>query len=434
MNILIKNVTLLPMGEKIKPIENTNIYIVDKKIEHIGYLRGDIKVDKIIDGKGKVALPGLINAHTHIAMSLLRNYADDVPLHKWLTEKIWPVEAKLKAEDIYWGSMLSIVEMIQSGVTCFSDMYFFMDEVGKAVEESGIRGVLSRGLIEESGDNSEAINNEKLEDTKNLYNNWNGKADGRLKVMVAPHAPYTCGPSYIEKIMKLADELGAGIHIHLSETRKEVEDSFNQFNKSPIKHVHDLGLFKYPTLAAHCVHVSDEDIEILSENNVAVVNNPGSNLKLASGFAPVQKMLDSGVCVALGTDGSSSNNNLNMFEEINLAALINKGVTEDAVSVPAIKAIEMATINGAKALNWDKEIGSIEIGKKADLILIDMEKPHLYPKHNIVSAIAYSCQGSDVETVIVDGNIIMEGYEIKTIDVEKIMYNAEKSAKSLINR
>src|SRR5699024_11063179 len=274
-NILIKNVTLLPMGEKIEPIENTNIYIVDKKIEHIGYLRGDIKVDKIIDGKGKVALPGLINAHTHIAMSLLRNYADDVPLHKWLTEKIWPVEAKLKAEDIYWGSMLSIVEMIQSGVTCFSDMYFFMDEVGKAVEESGIRGVLSRGLIEESGDNSEAINNEKLEDTKNLYNNWNGKADGRLKVMVAPHAPYTCGPSYIEKIMKLADELGAGIHIHLSETRKEVEDSFNQFNKSPIKHVHDLGLFKYPTLAAHCVHVSDEDIEILSENNVAVVNNPG---------------------------------------------------------------------------------------------------------------------------------------------------------------
>ncbi|MCR2044659.1 amidohydrolase [Anaerosalibacter massiliensis] len=431
MGILIKNVTLLPMGKEKEPVENTNIYIVDNQIEHIGYLRGDIKVDRVIDGNGKVALPGLINAHTHIAMSLLRNYADDVPLHEWLTQKIWPVEANLKAEDIYWGSMLSIVEMIQSGVTCFSDMYFFMDEVGKAVEESGIRGVLSRGLIEED---SEKINNEKLEDTKKLYNNWHGKADGRIKVMVAPHAPYTCGPDYLKRIMNLANELGAGIHVHLSETRKEVEESFYKFNKSPIKHVYDLGLFKYPTLAAHCVHVSDEDIEILGENNVAVVNNPGSNLKLASGFAPVQKMLDKGICVALGTDGSSSNNNLNMFEEINLAALINKGVLKEATSVPAIKAIEMGTINGAKALNWDKEIGSIEVGKKADLILIDMEKPHLYPKHNVVSAIAYSCQASDVDTVIVNGKIIMEGYEIRTIDVEKVMYNAERCAKDLINR
>lgn len=431
MGILIKNVILLPMGKEKEPVENTNIYIVDNQIEHIGYLRGDIKVDRVIDGNGKVALPGLINAHTHIAMSLLRNYADDVPLHEWLTQKIWPVEANLKAEDIYWGSMLSIVEMIQSGVTCFSDMYFFMDEVGKAVEESGIRGVLSRGLIEED---SEKINNEKLEDTKKLYNNWHGKANGRIKVMVAPHAPYTCDPDYLKRIMDLANELGAGIHVHLSETRKEVEESFYKFNKSPIKHVYDLGLFKYPTLAAHCVHVSDEDIQILGENNVAVVNNPGSNLKLASGFAPVQKMLDKGICVALGTDGSSSNNNLNMFEEINLAALINKGVLKEATSVPAIKAIEMGTINGAKALNWDKEIGSIEVGKKADLILIDMEKPHLYPKHNVVSAIAYSCQASDVDTVIVNGKIIMEGYEIKTIDVEKVMYNAERCAKDLINR
>lgn len=434
MGILIKNITVLSMGENKNPIENTNIYIVDDKIQHIGHLKGDIKVERVIDGKGKVALPGLINAHTHISMSLLRNYADDVPLHEWLTEKIWPVEAKLTSEDVYWGSMLSIVEMIQSGVTCFSDMYFFMDEVAKATEESGIRGVLSRGLIEEDGENSRKINTEKLEDTRDLYNNWHGKADGRIKVMVSPHAPYTCSPDYLKRIMNLADKLGAGIHIHLSETRKEVEDSFNQFNKSPIEHVNDLGLFQYPTLAAHCVHISDKDIEILSKNNVAVVNNPGSNLKLASGFAPVQKMLDKGVCVALGSDGSSSNNNLNMFEEINLAALINKAVDEEAVSVPAIKAIEMATINGGKALNWEEEIGSIEVGKKADLILIDMDKPHLYPKHNVVSAVAYSCQASDVETVIVDGKIVMEGYEIKTIDVEKIMYNAEKSAKDLINR
>ncbi|WP_132995141.1 amidohydrolase [Sporanaerobacter acetigenes] len=431
MSILIKNVTLLPMGAKKEPIEDTNIYIEGDKIQYIGELKEDLKVDKVIDGKNKVAMPGLVNAHTHISMSLLRNYADDVPLYEWLTQKIWPVEANLTEEDVYWGAMLSIAEMIQSGITCFSDMYFFMEEVGKAAEETGIRGVLSRGTIEEE---SEALNKEKLDYTKNLYKNWNGKADGRIKVMVAPHAPYTCSPAYLEKIIDLAKELGAGIHIHLSETKKEVEDSFEQYKKSPIKHVYDLGLFEIPTLAAHCVHVSDEDIEILSANGVSVVNNPGSNLKLASGFAPVEKMINRGVNVALGTDGSSSNNNLNMFEEMNLAAVINKAVNESAVSIPAITAIEMATSNGAKALNWEDEIGSIEVGKKADLILVDMNKPHLYPRHNVVSALAYSCQASDVETVIVDGKVLMEKYELKTIDIEKVMYNAEKVAHSLVNR
>lgn len=431
MSILIKNVTLLPMGAKKEPIEDTNIYIEGDKIQYIGELKEDLKVDRVIDGKNKVAMPGLVNAHTHISMSLLRNYADDVPLYEWLTQKIWPVEANLTEEDVYWGAMLSIAEMIQSGITCFSDMYFFMEEVGKAAEETGIRGVLSRGTIEEE---SEALNKEKLDYTRNLYKNWNGKADGRIKVMVAPHAPYTCSPAYLEKIIDLAKELGAGIHIHLSETKKEVEDSFEQYKKSPIKHVYDLGLFEIPTLAAHCVHVSDEDIEILSANGVSVVNNPGSNLKLASGFAPVEKMINRGVNVALGTDGSSSNNNLNMFEEMNLAAVINKAVNESAVSIPAITAIEMATSNGAKALNWEDEIGSIEVGKKADLILVDMNKPHLYPRHNVVSALAYSCQASDVETVIVDGKVLMEKYELKTIDIEKVMYNAEKVAHSLVNR
>ena len=429
MNLLIKNITIVPMDGKEEVYKNANIYIEGDKITHIGELKEDIKADRIIDGKNKVAIPGLINAHTHIGMSLLRNYADDVPLHEWLTQKIWPVEANLRAEDIYWGSLLSMVEMIQSGTTTFCDMYFFMDEVGRGLEEAGIRGILTRGLIEEPGKEEE-----KLIDTRNLYNNWNGKGDGRIKVMVAPHAPYTCSPAYLERIIDLAQELNTGIHIHLSETKKEVEDSFKTFGKSPIKHVHDIGLFKLPTVAAHCVHVDDEDIEILKDNNVSPVNNPSSNFKLASGFAPIDKMLKKGVNVALGTDGSSSNNNLNMFEEIHLAAIVNKAVNMDDISVPAIVALRMATINGAKALLWDKEIGSIEIGKKADMVLVDMDKPHLYPLHNIVSSLAYSAQGSDVDTVIVDGNILMENREIKTLDVEKIIFNAEKSAKDLINR
>ena len=429
MNILIKNITLVPMDGKEDLIKNTNIYIEDDKITHIGELREDIKVDRTIDGKNKLAMPGLINAHTHIGMSLLRNYADDLPLHEWLTQKIWPTEANLRAEDVYWGSMLSMVEMIQSGTTAFCDMYFFMDEVGKGLEEIGMRGVLTRGLIEEQGQNSD-----KLLDTKNLYKNWHDKGNGKIKVMVAPHAPYTCSPKFLEEIMDLAKELNTGIHIHLSETEKEVKDSFEKWGKSPIEHVYDLGLFEFPTVAAHCVHVDDKDISIMKANNVNPVNNPSSNLKLASGFAPIDKMLKSGINVALGTDGSSSNNNLNMFEEIHLASIVNKAVNKDAISVPAIEALKMATINGAKALGWDNEIGSIEIGKKADIILIDMHKPHLYPIHNIISALAYSVQGSDVDTVIVDGKILMENREMKTVDMEKIMYNTEKIAQDLIMR
>lgn len=429
MGILIKNVNLIPMSEKREVIENTNIYIQDGKIVHIGEIKKELEVTRVIDGKNKVVMPGLINSHTHLGMSLLRNFADDLPLHDWLTKKIWPIEAKLTSKDIYWGSLLSMVEMIQGGTTAFCDMYFSMEEVGKGLEESGIRGVLTRGLIEEQGQSQI-----KLNETKELYKNWHGKGNGRIKVMVAPHAPYTCSPDFLLEALNLAKELDTGIHIHLSETKKEVEDSFKIHGKSPIRHVYDLGIFEVPTIAAHCVHVDDEDIEIMKEKNVSPVNNPSSNLKLASGFAPVEKMLKRGIPVALGTDGSSSNNNLNMFEEINLVAIINKAVNMDAVSVPAKSALEMATINGAKALQWHNEIGSIEVGKRADMILIDMDKPHLYPQHNIISSLAYSVQASDVDTVIVDGKIIMEKREIKTLDVEKIKFMVEKHTKDLINR
>lgn len=429
MALLIKNVTVVPMDYRNEVIENTNIYIQENKIVHIGDTREDIEIHRAIDGKNKIAMPGLVNSHTHIGMSLLRNFADDLPLHKWLTEKIWPTEANLRSEDVYWGSLLSMVEMIQSGTTAFCDMYFFMDQVGKGLEQSGIRGVLTRGLIEEQGKNQE-----KMRETRELYNNWHGKANGRIKVMVAPHAPYTSSPEFLLETCNLAKELNTGIHIHLSETKKEVEDSFKKYGKSPIRHVYDLGLLDLHTIGAHCVHVDEDDMNIMKEKSLYPVNNPGSNLKLASGFAPVDQMLKKGIPVALGTDGSSSNNNLNMFEEINLAALVNKAVNLDAISVPAISALEMATVNGAKALDWYEDIGSIEVGKKADIILIDVDKSHFYPHHNVISSLAYTTQASDVDTVIVDGNIIMEKREIKTLDVEKIKYMAEKHAKNLINR
>lgn len=429
MCILIKDIDIIPLDDKDNIIKNANIYIKGKEIFHIGNLRDDIQVSRIIDGKNKLAMPGLINAHTHIGMSLLRNYADDLPLHDWLTKAIWPVEDKLLGQDIYWGSLLSMVEMIQSGTTAFCDMYFFTDEVAKATVESGMRGVLTRGMVEDP-----KAPHIKLNETRDLFKKWDGEAEARIKVMVAPHAPYTCSPGFLLKSMELARELDTGIHIHLSETKKEVEDSFKAHGKSPIKHVSDLGLFDVHTIGAHCVHVDEEDIEIMIEKSVYPVNNPGSNLKLASGFAPVDRMLKKGLRVALGTDGSSSNNNLNMFEEINLAALVNKAVNLDAISVPAYSAIEMATTNGAYALGWGQELGTLEVGKKADLILIDMDKPHLYPKHNLISAVTYGMQASDVDTVIIDGKIVMEKREVKTLDVEKIKYMAEKHAKDLISR
>lgn len=429
MSILIKNVDLVSMNGKEDVLKDTNIYIKKNKIEYIGEVREDIEVDRVIDGKNKLAMPGLINAHTHLGMSLLRNYADDLPLFDWLQKKIWPIEAKMTGEDIYWGTLLSMVEMIQSGTTAFCDMYVDMGGVGKATEESGMRAVLTRGTIEDK-ENPE----EKINETRVLYNNWHNKGNGRIKVMVAPHAPYTCGDGFLLKLMDLANELNTGIHIHVSETKKEVEDSFCLHGKSPVQHLNDLGLFDYHTVAAHCVHVSEEDIEIMFEKNVFPVNNPVSNFKLASGFSPVDQMLKKGIKVSLGTDGSSSNNSLNMFEEIKIASIINKAVNLDAVSVSSMDALKMATVNGAMALDMIDEVGSIEIGKKADVILIDLDKPHLYPKHNIISALTYSVQGSDVDTVIIDGKIIMEKREIKTLDVEKIKYMTEKHAKDLIKR
>lgn len=429
MNILIKDIDIIPVNGTEDIIKCTNLYIEDNKISHIGKLRENIKVEKIIDGNNKILMPGLINSHTHLGMSLLRNYADDMNLNDWLTKAIWPLEDKLNEEDIYWGSMLSMAEMIKSGTTSFCDMYFFMNEVGKAMEQSKMRGVLTRGLVEDPSNPEE-----KLRETQELFKKWNNSLNDRVRVMVAPHAPYTCSPSFLVKTIELADELKTGIHIHLSETKNEVEESFKAFSKSPIKHMYDIGMFNHHTIAAHCVHLSDEDIDIIKENNVFPVNNPSSNLKLASGFAPVSKMLKKGIRVSLATDGPSSNNSLNMFKELNLASLINKAVDLDPLSVPASKAIEMATINGAYALGLEDDIGSIEVGKKADLLLIDTDKAHLYPKHNMIAAISYSACGSDVDTVIVDGNILMEDRELKTLDVEKIKFMAEKRARDLIIR
>jgi len=426
MNTLIKNARVLLCEDGRLLTKEADIAITGNKISQIGKIEENLEFQKVIDAKNMLAMPGIINAHTHLAMILLRNYADDMPLFDWLTKKIWPLEANLTPELIYSGSILGIAELIKSGVTGFLDMYFFAEETIRAALETGVRVYIARGLTDEEEGKEVHLN-----ETRRLYDEYNGR-DGRVKIFAGPHAPYTCSPRYLKKVIELAQELDIGIHIHLSETRKEVDECIEKWGKTPIKHVYDLGLFERPTIAAHCVHLNDEDIQILAESKVSAVHNPSSNLKLASGFAPVEKMLKAGVNVALGTDGASSNNNLNMFEEMHLASIIHKAVNYDAVSVPAEDVIKMATINGARALGVDDELGSLEVGKKADIILIDLNKPHLVPLNNPLSAICYSAQGSDVHTVIVDGKVLMENYELKTIDEEKAMYQAAEAARKLV--
>ncbi|MDO9592534.1 MAG: amidohydrolase [Erysipelotrichaceae bacterium] len=427
MDTLIRKVKLLTMAHGPIIQKDIDIAIDGGRIVAIGHDLEPSYYREVIEGAGKMVMPGLVNAHTHIAMSLLRNYADDLPFWTWLTEKIWPIEEKMTAEDVYHGAMLGIAEMIRSGTTTFSDMYFFMESVALAVEKTGMRANLSIGMIGDSA-SGKAMLKESLKFASERY----GSANGRIRIDLAPHAPYSCDSEFLKQIIEASKPMNLRLHIHLCESAKEVEDSHLKHGKSPVKHVADLGLFSRPTMAAHCVHLSNEDLDLLALHKVNVLYNPGSNLKLANGFAQIHKMLDRGINVALGTDGASSNNNLNLFEEIHLAALLTKGITGDSTAVNAYQALEMATINGAKALGLDDEIGTLELGKKADLIVIDLSAPHFYPRLNLVSSLAYSAGASDVESVMVDGRWLMQGSTLLTLNEKEVLRYADQAALKLI--
>ncbi len=426
MSILIKNIDIITMDSD-RVLRNSNLYVENGKIAYMGDDISDIRADKVIDGRDKLLMPGLVNAHTHIGMSVLRNYADDLPLHEWLTEKIWPIEAKLTGDDIYKASLLSIAEMIQTGTTSFCDMYFAMDRVAEAVEESGIRAVLTQGLIED--DKAD----EKLHRSIKFFKDWHGKADDRIRVMLAPHAPYTCGKDYLLRIKEEADKLGTGLHIHLAETEKEYNDSLASTGLSPIAYVDSIGLLDGHVIGAHCVHLNDQDLKIIRNRKFYPVNNPTSNLKLASGFMRLEEMLDLNIPVSLGTDGSSSNNNLNMFEEIHIASILNKALNKSATSVSAFEALQMATVNGARALGYD-DLGMVKEGYRADLIILDLKKPHLRPIHDLISLVAYSAQGSDVDTVIIDGRLVMENRKILSLNLDQLMEDVDALTLDLLNR
>lgn len=427
MSILIKNISYLDI-EKEKIIDNADIFIEENKIKRIGE-NLKIDADQVLDGENKLLTPGFVNAHTHLGMSYFRNYADDLALMDWLQNEIWPVEAKLNAEDIYWSSMLSIIENIKSGVTTFCDMYYEMDRVGDAALESGIRGVLTRGMTDVDGKGEE-----KLQEFDALYNNYHNRSDGRIRVVPAPHAIYTCSTEFLKEISENAKKLYDNIiHIHLSETLTEVEDSKKEYGMTPIEYVNSLGLLDSQIIAAHCVHITDEEIELVKNKKFYPVYNPSSNLKLASGFTPVDKMLKNNIKLALGTDGDSSNNNQDFVEEMHIGGIVNKAVTMNEKAVPAIEILKMATINGAEALGFEK-LGLIKEDYMADLTIFDLNSNSFTPRNNLISALVYSANSHDVESVICDGKFIMRDRELVNVDEEKVRQVVNKRWEDIKSR
>ena len=437
-NILIKNCIVLPMTAAEndgKKYYRGNIGITGGRIALVGESAAEAEAFaarfgaagnlRVIDGSRFVAMPGLVNLHNHVSMALMRSYADDMPLMRWLKEKIWPFEARLTPDDIYLGAKLGIAEMLLGGTTTFVDMYLMADRVAEAVDETGIRAVVCPTFFDDGIENHEPAAIAVIE-------RFNGRDDDRITVRIAPHAPYTNSPDTIRKAVEVCKKYGVGIHVHLSETLDEAEIIRNAYGKTPTEYLADLGLFDVPTLAVHCVHLSETDMDILLRHGVSVGHNPQSNMKLASGIAPVARMIERGITVGIGTDGPSSNNDLDMWDEMRTASLLQKVATGDPCVLPAYHTLQMATCQGARALGMEGRIGVLVPGARADVILIDTDKAHLTPQHDLISNLVYCGKASDVNTVIVDGRTLVENRQLLRLDVQSLCRAAEKRAEELV--
>jgi len=451
MSILFRNITLVPMDpecgrsaadpsdisclgrNRTDPsvscpvIENAFVLVEGEKIAYVGTVPPEISADQIIDGRHRVLMPGLINAHTHVPMTALRGYADDYDLQTWLNQYIFPAEDKLNREIVSCFINLALAEMISSGTTSISDMYFFCDLIAASVVDAGMKANITRAIacMDEDFDLSSYHSSKEMIE---LVGKWHGYDNNRIVIEAGIHAEYTSNPKVWSPVAEYAASHRLGMQVHLSETRAEHENCIVKYGMTPAAVLSKYGVFDVPALAAHCVWVSKEDMALLAEKGVSAVNNPVSNMKLASGIAPVSEMLVAGVNVALGTDGVASNNSHDMFEEIKAAALAQKARKLDPLALTAGDALRMATVNGAKAQRRERECGMVRPGMDADLIMLDFDKPHLTPCHNVVSNLVYSARGSDVVMNMVRGKIIYKEGEFLTLDIEKVKYDVRKAA------
>ena len=401
------------------------------RIEAVGPdLAADRDADAELDAAGGLVVPGLVNAHTHVAMTLLRGYADDKPLDAWLREDIWPAEAALTPEDVRAGAELGIVEMIRSGTTAFADMYFHVPEVVAAVEAAGVRARVGHGAVTVGKDDAEA--RADVEESIRIAREFDGAADGRVRTAITPHSLTTVSEPLLREAAAAARDGGLPVHFHANETEAEVDPIVAERSTRPLAYADAVGALTSEDFLAHAVHVDGGEIDRLAETGAAVVHCPASNMKLASGIAPVQALLDAGVTVALGTDGAASNNDLDLFDELRDAAMVGKLAADDAAAVPAAAAVRMATQGGAAALSLPG--GRIEAGAAADLAVVDLDAPHLTPQYDLVSHLAYAARGADVRHTVCDGEILMRDREVLTLDEARVIGTARERAADLAAR
>ena len=429
MSTLFQNVTAILMDADRTVLQNAFVAVKGGKISSVGPQRPTGSYDRVIDGQGGILMPGLVNCHTHTAMTPMRGYGDGHDLHSWLNDYIFPVEARWDDRAIRAAADLGLMEMIASGTTCIADMYTRMNIMGQAVADGGISANLCNGAIFFGQEFSPAGCGD-CQKQEELFEAWHGYDDGRIRMDAALHAEYTSTPALWEWIAGFARQKGVGMHVHISETRKEHEECKDRWGKTPIQVLNDHGVFDVRAIAAHCVWTEPGDWAIMAGKGISAVHNPCSNLKLGSGVAPITGLLKAGVNVALGTDGVSSNNDTDMFEEMKLAAILQNGVLQDPLALATWDALEMATVNGARALG--RNTGCIAPGKDADLILLDPEAPNLVPCHNACNNIAYAAHGSNVKLNMCRGRVIYENGEFLTIDREKTLREVREYAIPLL--
>ncbi|MGQ9564950.1 MAG: amidohydrolase [Candidatus Bathyarchaeales archaeon] len=432
MEIVIRGGVVLPMTGR-NVIDEGLVAIKNDVIVYVGKASKSPKfsAEKIIEGKGKAIMPGLVNCHVHVSMTLFRGLAEDQSFLRWLEEIIWPLEVKLKPEDVYVGALLGCLEMLKTGTTCFADMYFNEDMVAKAVQELGLRAMLAPGIIESQ---NIAQTEKMLERSIIAAQKLHGSAQGRIRFQLGPHAVYSCSPELLKRIHEAALKLHVGLHIHLAESEDLARQVKEKYGMTETQLLEKIGLLSSNLLAAHCIYLSKREIKTLAKHQVKVAYNPVANMKLAQGVPRIVDLVRAGVSVGIGTDGPASNNSLDMFQTVKTASLLQKVRYKDSTVLPSHQALEMATREGAKVLGIENVVGTLEAGKKADLIIIDLKKPHLSPMHDIYANLVYSATGSDVDTVMVNGKILMENRQVTVADEEKILKKAQKTAQNLLAR